>query len=120
MRNPVLVNLTIYTGRSFVFPITWRAGNDANSADRVNMTGWTAKMQLRSSATSSSVLLELSTTNGKITLGSDGSIVLNLLPADTATITAPSALYDLELIATDGSIIPFMYGKCKFIQRVTQ
>jgi hypothetical protein len=66
-------------------------------------------MQIRSKPESKAVILELSTTNGRITLGTAGNFTtgaINLLitAADTANLSVcDTAVYDLEL--TLGSVV---------------
>ena len=70
------------------------------AAGLVNLTGFTAKMQLRSTATSAAVVKELTTENGGITLGGvTGAISLFISAADTAAIAAGNYVYDLILIS---------------------
>jgi len=65
----------------------------------VNLTGYTAKMQVRESHASPTVVVELTTSNGRIELGGSlGTIDLNI-PYDVTTIIKPKKyVYDLELI----------------------
>lgn len=65
----------------------------------VDLTGYTAKMQVRPSVRSQKVLLELSTSNGKITIdGPAGRIQLQLEPQDTTNLgLVRQGVYDLEM-----------------------
>lgn len=63
----------------------------------VDLTGYTARMQMRPSKSSETVLLDLSTENGLIQLGGvTGAISLIFTEALTNTLTR-SGVYDLEL-----------------------
>ena len=66
----------------------------------VNLTGYTARMQIREELASAAVLLSLTTENGGITLGGAlGTIDLFISAADTTAITWEGGVYDLELVA---------------------
>jgi adenine-specific DNA-methyltransferase len=64
----------------------------------VDMTGMTARMQLRRTYNSPSPLISLTTENGRIAINvAQGSITLNITAADTTMLTG-SGVYDLELV----------------------
>jgi hypothetical protein len=77
----------------------------------VNLTGYTAKLQVRSTHNSKAVILELSTSNGRITLGTagdftTGAINLFISATDTAQLSVcdnTKPVYDLEM--TSGSVV---------------
>lgn len=67
--------------------------------DPVNLTGFTARMQARPSVTSSTLLVELTTGNGLITMdAAQGQITLNIPAATTADFKAGNYVYDLETV----------------------
>lgn len=73
------------------------------SGEPIDMTGSTARMQLRRQFNSPSSLLSLTTENGRITIDViEGKITLNISATDTATLNG-SGVYDLELV--NGSIV---------------
>ena len=87
----------------------------------VNLTGYTAKMQVRSSRLSTAILLELSTTNGGIVLGgSAGTMDLKQTAIQTAAFTWKKGVYDLELTAADGTVTRLMQGAVEVSQEVTR
>mgnify|MGYP000630287918 CR=1 FL=1 len=66
----------------------------------VNLTGYTARMQVREKYTSTSANITLTTENGGITLGGAlGSISLLIGASATSAIVAKDYVYDLELIS---------------------
>jgi len=66
----------------------------------IKFTGYKARMQVRPTVASSTVLLELTTENGGIELGdTDGSIYLYVDDTITAQLNEGLYKYDLELIA---------------------
>jgi len=63
-----------------------------------DLTGFTAKMQLRQYAGHSDVLLELSTTNSKLNINvGTGGVTMVFSEADTASIPFTEVVYDLFL-----------------------
>lgn len=69
----------------------------------IDLSGYSAKMQMRPSVSSSTVAMELSTANGRIAIeGTSGKITLQITAADTATLSG-SGVYDLEL--SNGAIV---------------
>jgi hypothetical protein len=86
-------NFTILQGSTFNRVFTWAIDGSA-----VDLTGYTAKAQLRPSKNSSTVVLELSTENGRITLGGeDGTISIDISAEDTTELDFNSCFWDLEL-----------------------
>ena len=65
----------------------------------VDLSGYTARMQMRPSVSSDTVLLNLTTENGGITLGGTaGTIDLYVGATATAAITWEGGVFDLEII----------------------
>lgn len=93
-------------------------------ATPVDVTGYTAKMQVRSQPGAASVLGEvthLTTASGKITVGStDGRFDINIKGAALATLAAPAdAVYDLIVTSPAGKTIRVLQGDAKISPRVT-
>lgn len=64
----------------------------------IDLTGYTARMQMRSTAASSTVVLDLTIANGRIAIdGATGRITLSIAAADTAGLSG-AGVYDLELV----------------------
>ncbi len=89
-------NLAIEQFATFTKRLIWR-----DSKKRpINLTGWTAKLQMRANAGSNTVLLELSTENGGIVIDPlKGIIDLILTDEQTGALTFAAAVYDLVLTA---------------------
>ena len=88
-----------------------------------NLTGYTARMHIRSTRGSSNVIHQLSTVAGDITLNPvDGSIELYISDTDTAAFDFTNAVYDLELIDTGGSgdVTRVSEGAIKLHKEVTR
>ena len=91
-------DICIFQGATFNQTLFYETGEPSTP---VNLTTppYTAKMQIRSKPESKAVILELSTTNGRIILNeTTGSIRLFISATDTALLSVcDKAVYDLEL-----------------------
>ena len=92
MLQPAKRKLTIYKGATFEKVWTWKPGGVP-----MDFTGCSARMQIRPDYDSSTILLELTTENGGITLGPDGEIRLWVGATQTALIDWDGGVYDLEI-----------------------
>jgi hypothetical protein len=66
---------------------------------------YTAKMQVRSFLNADTVLVELTTSNGRITFGAGGTVNLSLTAATTTDLIAGRHTYDLELTQTSTGVV---------------
>ena len=105
--NPGRYNITVYQGTTFQLSPVWKVDNLP-----VDLTGYTASMQVRQFVDSTSTLVELSTTNGKIVInGALGQINLTLTAAQTAALSpVGSYLYDLNLTSPGGYVYKILQG----------
>jgi hypothetical protein len=86
-----------------------------------DLTGFTARMQLRSGVTSTTVILDLTDVNGDILLGgTEGSITLILSSIQTALFTFPTAVYDLHLTSAGGVVTRVASGTITVSPEVTR
>ncbi len=87
----------------------------------VDLTGFTARMQVRATIDSEAVLLELTTGNGGIVLDTVNSTVSLLVSASvTELITWDSGVYSLELVSGTGVVTTFLEGAITTIKEVTR
>lgn len=87
-------DIIVEQGATFDIVLTWK---DAKR-DLIDLTGWTAKLQVRDYPGSGDVLLEMSTENGQIVLGGvAGTIRLVLSMTETAALSFNDGKYQLEL-----------------------
>jgi len=83
-------------GSTFSRSITYKN----SSGDAIDLSGYTARMQLRKNIEDAAPLIELTTENGRIAItGSTGTIVLTISAADTASLNPVEGVYDLELVS---------------------
>jgi hypothetical protein len=100
MQTPGRLDLDCYQGASFDCTLTWRMG--ATPGTPVNLTGYTARMQVRDGYDGGSAIVSLTSGTGITLGGTAGTILLELTPTQTAAIDAtPSGqyVYDLELVS---------------------
>jgi len=85
----------------------------------VDLTGYTARMQIREKIDSDTVIKELTTENGGIVIDVINSkIILNISAADTELFTFNSAVYSIELVST--TVVPFATGTLTLVREVTR
>jgi hypothetical protein len=87
----------------------------------VDLTGFTARMQIRVKLDDDVVIKELTTENSGITLDvALSTIQLNITAVDTALMTFNTAVYSLELISSGGVVTPFANGTLTLVKEVTR
>jgi hypothetical protein len=86
----------------------------------VDLTTYTARMQVREKHTSTSKILDLTTENDGIVLGGEsGTITVNVSASDTAALVAKDYVYDLELISSS-TVTRLFEGKFLVTAEVTK
>lgn len=91
-----IYNFTCEQGSTFTRVITLYEPDGTTPYD---LTGYTARMQVRRETEESSVLVELTTANGRIVLGGEeGTITLSLGASTTASLD-DDGVYDLEIVS---------------------
>jgi len=76
----------------------------------VNLTGYSAAMQVRAAVTSASPVLTFGVGTGLTMGGVAGTVTLAVTDAQTTAIPAGAYVYDLELTAANGTITRMMQG----------
>ena len=115
-------NDDIYQGETWTRDL-WIAylNEDGTEGDPVNITGYTAHMQVRTHSDALTPVADLSTANGKIVIdGPAGRISLILSATETAALPVVQLVYDLELIDGDGNVDKPVAGKLKVYREVTR
>jgi hypothetical protein len=114
MITPGRYNITAYQGATYDLFMTWSVGGTA-----VNLTNYTAAMQVRESLSTSTTMLSLATGSG-ITLGGTAGTISITVPASTMGSAIPgSYVYDLEL-NSGGTITRLMQGTFQIEGEVTR
>lgn len=84
----------------------------------VDLTGATARMQIRAGL-GSALLLELNTENGGLAIIGPGTLVRTLSAAQTAALTWTDGVYDLEVEYADGTVQRYLQGAVTVSREVT-
>lgn len=113
------LNLKIEQGATFRQSLQWKTGDPATS---VNLTGYQARMQIRSDVTSAVVLADMTTANGRILITDavNGKFDLYLTAVETAALSFESGVYDLELVAPDNTVTRLLAGSVVLSPEVTR
>lgn len=116
-------------GATFRFEMTWKeeTAPGSNVYEAVNLTGFTAKMQVRKKTKADPLIIELNSTpaegKGTITLGgAAGTITLVISATLTAGLAAGVYQYDLELTNTNVSpneVTRFIEGYFEVVGEIT-
>lgn len=111
------LNIVIEQGTTFNPVLTYTDENDA----AIDLSGYTARMQIRDKRTSANFIHELTTENSGITLGGvAGTITLLITDTDTAAFAFKNAVYDLELISGGGIVTRLLNGSVTLSTEATK
>ena len=87
----------------------------------VDLTGFTARMQIRSDIDSTAVIAELTTANSGIVIDNTQKTITLLISAtNTALFSFTTAVYDLELVSSGDQVTPFCGGIITLVKEVTR
>lgn len=101
------LDIVIEQGATFRLPCTWK---DENGTP-VDLSLYTAQMQIREEIASSAALISLSSGTGEIELGvALGTILVTIPATTTATFTWTQGVYDLELTDLTGGVTRLLQG----------
>lgn len=110
-------DFTLEQGTTFTKSFVWKDSNNAV----INLSGYSARLQIRAYKDSVTKLVEATTQNGKLVITANlGKIALTLPPADTNGITFEQGLYDLEVEASNGVVTRLLEGIVTFSKQVTR
>jgi len=99
---------------------TYTGGGVLEYNQPVDLTGYTARMQIRSKLEDLTVLTELTTENNRILIDNTLKTITLTIPANvTAALNFQSAVYSLELV-NGSEVTPFIGGTVSLIKEVTR
>jgi len=107
--------IKINQGATLRIPFTWKSNGTA-----IDITGFTARMQIRKTISSTEIIHELTTENGGIILGGGGAFVIYISDSVTETFNFTTAVYDLEFQMLDGDVIRLLEGAVTLSKEVTR
>jgi hypothetical protein len=108
-------NIGIDAGSTFQVIFAWK---DAAS-EAIDMTGYSARMQLRMDLGQANPDLSLATGSGITITAADGEILVEIEPATTETMTG-SYFYDLEVESPTGVVTRLCQGTVTVSSEVTR
>ena len=112
---PAEVDLCLPQGQTWDTEIVWEADGTP-----VNLSGWTARMMLRTTTEAASPTVSLSTATSTMTALSNGTIALSFSAISSAAITAATYLYDLEVQNPSGNVRRLMQGRAVVSREITR
>lgn len=109
-------HLVIQQGATFQRTVTWKDENGA----AINLTGYTARLQIRETADATSTLVSLTDSSGIVLGGSAGTIAITISATATAAFTWTRAVYDLELVTAGGIVTRLLEGSVSVTPEVSR
>jgi len=92
-----------------------------SSGTAINLTGYTAALQIRDTYADSTTALSLTSPSGGIVItGATGTIAIHATATQTAAIAAGNYVYDLEITSAGGIITRLIQGKISLSPQVTR
>lgn len=93
------------------------------NGDTIDLTGYTARMQVRQTVDNATALINWSTSGGQITLNgaSSPNLTVAVAAATTAAISWDGlAVYDIEIVSGSGYVYRVAEGKIECSKEVTR
>jgi len=119
-RQSALLDLNIDKGTTFRQVITWKAGTQGNETP-VDLTNATARMQLRPSITSDTLLHEATTENGGLALGGAlGTIEVLITNTATSAFIFDQCMYGLEVTLGNGDVRNVIRGQVTLFEELVR
>lgn len=118
MQTPGILDLNCYQGATFDYSLSWSTGGTA-----VNLTGYSARMQVRDSYDAGTAIVSLTSGTGITLGGTAGTILLELSATSTAALDGtPNTqyVYDLELVSGAGYVTRLVEGRFYVYPEVTR
>lgn len=110
-------NLTIEQGATFQLNLLWKT----SAGTPIDLTGYTARMQVRRKHDADTAMLNLTTENSAIVLGgAAGTIAITAAATLTDDLTGKVAVYDLELVSAGGVVTRLIEGCVTISPEVTR
>jgi len=110
-------DMVVDQGATLSRTVTWKD----STKTPINLTGYSARMQVRASVTSAATVIELTTANSRIALGgAAGTVTLTVSATDTAALPAGRYVYDLELVSAAGVVNRLIMGNFVVRAEVTR
>lgn len=117
-------NLEVKQGDDFTVQFTIQNAN----LTALNLTGYTARLQVRKTYGSATILIDATTVNGGLVISAPatGVVLWNVTAAQTSAIKISGddetldCVYDLEIVSSTGTVITPARGVITFYREVTR
>jgi hypothetical protein len=109
-------NPTLDQGADWYINFTYEDSTGA----AINLTGYSAALQLRSLPTDSTAALSLATGSGITITGSTGLVAVHATAAQTGALQAGKYYYDLEITSGTGIVTRLVQGQVLVTAQVTR
>ena len=109
-------NIKIEQGATFELTATYT--DSAGAA--IDITGYSARMQVRRTKNSSTTLLDLTSVSGITITGASGLLEIVASATLTAAITGTVGVYDLEIESAGGVVTRLLEGAVEISKEVTR
>jgi hypothetical protein len=114
MQNPANYNITAYQGATYKLDMTYKIDDTP-----VNLTNYTAAMQVRETPSAETAVLSLANGTGITLGGTAGTISINVPASTMGSAEAGNYQYDLELNSA-GEVTRLLQGKFQIVAEVTR
>jgi tRNA A37 methylthiotransferase MiaB len=117
--QPATIDLTIYKGSTYSKIIQWKTGTPALP---VNLSGCTARMQIRKRVTDTEILDTLTTENSKLQIydAVNGRFKISIPANVSSAYNFNTAVYDLEIVFPDTTVVRVIEGCLSAVPEVTR
>lgn len=110
-------DITVQQGANWSLILNWQD----DEGEPINLTGYSAKMQIRPYYDSMTIVATLSTVSGGITIDPlIGKVTASLTAIQTSAITVLEGVYDMELTSPSGVVTRIIGGAYTLSQEVTR
>jgi len=120
-------DLTIDKGATYIKQLTWYEPppnpnpSKLTHGDPKNLTGYKGELMIREDFADDIPKVTLNSLNGGIIItGVTGIINIRIEASETSNLTFDAGVYDLELTASDGTVVRLVEGKVKVSPNVTR
>ena len=114
--SAVTYNATMEQGADWQLNFVWQD----TTGTPINLTGYSAALQVRSSALAKTTVLSLTNGSGITITTSTGNIAIDATASQTATIVNGAYAYDLKLTSAGGTVTRLVQGTLNVTAAVTR
>lgn len=99
-------DISVEQGTDYAATLTYKD----STGTAINITGYSARMQVRRKAASNNSYLSLSSSSGITLGGAAGTVAIAISSASLAQVPAGNYVYDLELVSGAGVVTKLISG----------